>query len=153
MTIDRALRKVDAKDLGSLRQVVLRHQLPRGASVLSLFGLSKERWLKGSLVGAQACHALLNRIEVVPTVLAEEAQPDVEDGRRDAGAPVGSIEGQGRQALVEQQSANVGAAISKHSEAAKPNQRGCRIERKRPSRKRPRYLERLHRSVTQRAGG
>ena len=88
VTVCRALRVKFAEQFRSLRQVVVRDQLPSRAGVHPSFGRAQIAWLEIPLFRANPGYATLYRIEVFPPFLAQETQPEIENCCPDSFAPV-----------------------------------------------------------------
>ncbi len=75
--------------------MVVSHELPCRPHVLAGFSFFQEPRLDFSLGLTNGDDSFLDSIEIVPTLLSQETQPNIQDGRPDPDPPVGRLEREG----------------------------------------------------------
>ena len=132
--MDGSLGQVLAQDLRRLRQVVRGHELPRGSGIPPLLRLVQKPRLVIALARSKGSDLSLYRIEIVPTLLAEEAQPYVQDRGPSALPPIVRIQRERRPSVRNEKSFDVRATFAENAETSKPHERlrrfrGCAFVR------------------------
>ena len=120
--IDDSLGQVLAQDLRRLRQVVRGHELPRGSGILPLLRLMQKPRLVIALARSKGGDLRVYRIEIVPTLLAEEAQPYVQDRGPSALPPIVRVQRQRWPSVRNEKPFDVRAAFAENAEASKPHE-------------------------------
>ena len=148
-----AIGDVVGQHVGRLGQVVDGNQLQRGAFGRQRLEGAEIAPLEFLLCAAQRGHTLQHGIAITPTLLAHQAQPDVDEGGTATLAPIIRIQRQRRPAPFifqrTQPAGGIRATVADHGQHGSAQQLHCRSHGRIGQRQRPQQTEGIRRRGAQ----